>query len=140
VSQTSNQGWVVDASIAVKWFLPADKEPEADEARDIMGALSLRTTTLAFYEVGNALTIKGQMEPQRVAGSLETIALVCGEAVDMTAADHEEAALLTKQHGITFYDASYVAIAKRLGRTVISADRDLLGPGLAVDLKTATLA
>jgi predicted nucleic acid-binding protein len=44
---------------------------------------------------------------------------------------------LVRAHKLTFYDASYVAIANRVGRGVLSADRDLLEPGLAVTLETA---
>jgi len=134
MSGHSGEAWVVDASVAVKWFLPADHEPEADLARGIMGSLPLCTTTLAYYEAGNALTKRGRMKPQQVRECLETIASTCGPPVDMTAVDYEEAATLAGQYKITFYDASYVAIANRLNRTVVSADRDLLDPGLAVDL------
>lgn len=49
-------GWLVDASIALKWFLPLDREPDGDLARMAIGSLAMRTTSLAFYEVGNILT------------------------------------------------------------------------------------
>ncbi len=137
MSKLTNTGLIVDASVAVKWFLPAAREPEAELARGIMGKFPLRTTTLAYYEVGNALTKKGRLTPEMVRECLETITATCGTPVDMTAADHEKAASIADQHSVTFYDASYVAIARRFGRRVVSADRDLLEPGLAVDLATA---
>jgi hypothetical protein len=49
-------GWLVDASIALKWFLPIDREPDGYLARALIGSLAMRTTSLAFYEVGNILT------------------------------------------------------------------------------------
>ncbi len=101
--------WLVDASVALKWFMPRDREPDADLARATIGQLAMRTTSLAVYEIGNILTRKSGWDADRIA--------------------------LT--HNITFYDASYVAIAERTRRRVLSADSDLIRPGLADSLETA---
>ena len=37
----------------------------------------------------------------------------------------------------TFYDASYAAVAQRIGRVLVSADADLLDAGLAQSLAAA---
>lgn len=129
--------WVVDASVAVKWFLPVEREPEGELARRAVGRLTMRTTTLAFYEVGNALVRNSSWDGERVTKALTLLREICGEPLDLTPADHRAAGDLACDHGITFYDASYAAIARRLGRGVLSADGDLTGPGLATDLKTA---
>lgn len=129
--------WVVDASVAVKWFLPVAHEPEGELARRAAGELAMRTTTLAFYEVGNVLGRNSSWDGKRVAKALSVLRELCGEPLDLTPADQDLAAELAFDHGITFYDASYVAIARRFGREVLSADADLLRPGLAANLKTA---
>ena len=62
---------------------------------------------------------------------------ICGSPLALGSDDRRIAAELALSHGLTFYDASYAAIARRLGRRVLSADSDLLDPGLAVGLAAA---
>jgi predicted nucleic acid-binding protein len=133
----STSAWVVDASIAVKWFMPMEGEPEGRLAREAIGLLPMRTTSLAFFEVGNVLTIHSGWGEARVGAALDLLLEICGDPLDLTQEDHRSAAGLAFAHGLTFYDASYVAIARRLGRGVLSAHSDLLGPGLAENLETA---
>jgi predicted nucleic acid-binding protein len=130
--------WVVDASVAAKWFLPVEREPEGDLARDAIGRLPMRTTTLAFYEVGNILsTYSGGWDSDRIGKALDLLLEICGDPLDLAPGDWRVAAELALAHGLSFYDASYVAIARRLGRGVLSADRDLVDPGLAATLEAA---
>lgn len=129
-------GWIVDASVAVKWFKPASIEPDSDLARKAVATLSLKTTSLAYYETGNVLGRAGQT-PGQVASNLGVMSEACGLPLELTPEDFAVCAEIANEHRITFYDASYVAIARRLNRHVLSADSDLLGPGLASDLRTA---
>jgi predicted nucleic acid-binding protein len=129
--------WIVDASVVVKWFLPVEREPEGQLAREAIGQLAMRTTSLAFFEVGNVLTTRSSWTGERVGAALDLLREICGEPLDLTAEDHGATAELARAHNLTFYDASYVAIANRIGRGVLSADGDLLKPGLAMTLETA---
>jgi len=129
--------WIVDASVAVKWFLPVEREPEGLLAREAVGQLAMRTTSLAFFEVGNVLTARSSWTGEKVGAALDLLREICGDPLDLTAEDHGPTAELARAHKLTFYDASYVAIANRIGRGVLSADSDLLEPGLAVTLETA---
>jgi len=133
----AGEAWVVDASVAAKWFLPIDREPDAELAREAIGRLPMRTTSLAFYEVGNILTIHSGWPAEKIGAALDLLLEICGEPLGMLAEDHRAAAELALAHRLTFYDASYVAIARRIGRGVLSADGDLLDPGLAADLGAA---
>jgi len=137
MSRLDHEAWIVDASVALKWFMPPETEPDSEVARQIIGKLPLRTTSLAFYEVGNVLTRLTDFDQGRVTSSLETMLQVCGEPVELEPSDYGTCAEIASTCGITFYDASYVAIARRMGRTVLSADSDLLDPGLARDLNSA---
>jgi len=129
--------WVVDASVAVKWFLPVEREPQGDLARKAVGRLPMRTTSLAVHEVGDVLTLHSGWSAEKVAAALQLLGEICGDPVDLHAEDYPVAAALAHAHGLTFYDASYAAIARRIGRRLLSADSDLIGPGLAVDLSIA---
>jgi len=133
----TTDAWIVDASIAVKWFRPSEIEPDRYLAETLIARSSIRTTTLCVYEVGNALTRKTRDSSEEIARKLRALIRFCGPPIDFSSADYEVITGLVRDHDLTFYDASYAAIAGRLGRQVISADRDLLDPGLAVDLSTA---
>jgi len=137
MSNPGGSGWIVDASVAVKWFLPAEAEPDVALAREAIGRLPMRLTTLTTYEAGNVLTRTGGFPPDLAARGLERLLDICGPAEDLKPEDFLVSAELSREHGITFYDASYSAIAQRLNRRVISADRALLEPGLAVTLGEA---
>ncbi|MGI8439788.1 MAG: type II toxin-antitoxin system VapC family toxin [Thermoleophilaceae bacterium] len=130
-------GWVVDASVALKWFLPVDREPDGALARSAIERLTMVTTALAIHEVGNVLTRRSGWTADQIAAALGLLLEICGEPVDLTVDDHRAAAQLALEHDLTFYDSSYAVIARRVGRKLLSADRDLLDPGLAVDLRGA---
>jgi predicted nucleic acid-binding protein len=131
--------WIVDASVMAKWFPPMEREPEAELAREAIGRLAMRTTSLGFYEVGNILTLHSGWSGDRVGAALDLLLEICGDPLELVPEDHGATADLALTHSLTFYDASYVAIANRMGRGVLSADGDLVEPGLAVALKTALL-
>lgn len=138
VAAATSGAWVVDASVAAKWFLPAEREPEGDLARDAIGRLAMRTTTLGFYEVGNIVSrYSGGWGADQIGKAMDLLSEICGDPLDLEPGDWRAAAELTVTHGLTFYDASYVAIANRIGRRVLSADGDLVDPGLALRLETA---
>lgn len=130
-------GWLVDASVALKWFLPIEREPDGALARAAIGQLTMRTTALAIHEVGNVLTRRSGWTAEQMAAALGLLLEICGEPVDLTLDDHLPTSRLALAHGLTFYDASYAVIARRVGRRLLSADRDLLDPGLASELRVA---
>lgn len=133
----ADQAWVVDASVAVKWFLPLDREPQGELARSAIGRLAMRTTELSMHEVGNVLTRHSGWSAEKIAEALGLLLEICGDPVPLQPEDHAVAADLALTHGLTFYDATYSAIARRTGRLLLSADSDLVDPGLAVDLRAA---
>lgn len=137
VASTAAGAWVVDASVVVKWFLPLEREPQGSLAREAIGRLAMRTTALAVHEVGNVLTRHSGWSAERIAAGLDLLLEICGEPLELRPADHAVAAELSLAHGLSFYDASYAAIARRVDRRLLSADSDLTGPGLAVGLEVA---
>ncbi len=136
-STTADAAWIVDANVALKWFLPVEREPDAALARAAIGTVAMRTTTLAVYEVGNIVMRQAGWGPARVAAALDLLTEICGDPLDFLPEDREPTAQLAQQHKLTFYDASYAAIAQRVGRPLVSADRDLLKAGLAESLAAA---
>jgi predicted nucleic acid-binding protein len=131
--------WVVDASVAVKWFLPVDREPDGELARNTIGHLAMRTTALCVHEVGNVLTIHSGWPAAKIGSALDLLLEICGDPLDLSPGDHRLAAELALAHRLTFYDASYAAIARRVGRQLLSADRELIEAGLASGLRDLQL-
>jgi predicted nucleic acid-binding protein len=130
------EAWLVDASVAAKWFLPVAREPDGELARTAIGRLAMRTTALAMHEVGSVLTIHSGWPAHRIAAALDLLGEICGDPFELRPEDHRVTAELALDHHLTFYDASYAAIARRTGRRLLSADSDLLDARLATSLGT----
>jgi len=97
----------------------------------------MRITGLTLYEIGNLLGRYAGRDAAQVGAALDLLVEICGDPLPLLADDYAATAELAHVHGLTFYDASYVAIANRMGRRVLSADGDLLDPGLAANLEAA---
>lgn len=116
---------VVDASTLLKWALPAADEAWLDEANAIAaaalsGALRLRVPSLWYYEAGNILARK---TPDKAAAALEHLASLLTPWTLASSAETGKLALeLVRRYGVTFYDASYHALAIAIGGALVTAD------------------
>lgn len=94
---------------------------------------TLGALDLTLYEVGNAIGVKqgNRGEASRVIRLIERC---CRDRILAVDPDLLDAALnLAAEHGLTAYDAAYVAAARRLGSTLVSTDlADLVSKGLAI--------
>ena len=116
---------VVDASIAVKWFVP---EELSDAARRLLAAeYELLAPELLWAELGNALWKKHRRREldQRTAGRLlrdfSRVPIEFHQTIRWAGAALE----LAMRHGVTVYDALYLALAAGHGCRVLTADRRL---------------
>src|SRR5215213_2874236 len=117
---------VSDASVAVKWFHEAGEEDFAP-ARALLDAyaeerIALLILDLTTYEVGNAL-LRGSAaaSPDSVATVLEALNDLC-PSVALEEPERRLAADLAAEHGLTFYDAAYAAVARRRGALLATFD------------------
>lgn len=124
---------LADASLWVAVVDPADRYHS--EARAIVRDLGrpLAALDLTLYEIGNAVGLKRGM-PDKARDLSRVVLARCRDRLVRTDADLIDAAMaIVAEHGITAYDAAYVAAARRNGWTLVSADiRDLVSRGLAV--------
>ena len=127
---------VSDASVVVKWFHEAGEE-DVGPARALLDAyaderITLLVLDLTNYEVGNAL-LRGSAaaSPDNVATVLEALGDLCPR-VSLEPVERHLAAELATEHGLTFYDAAYAAVARRRGGLLATSDRALLAAGLGV--------
>jgi predicted nucleic acid-binding protein len=132
---------LVDTSVVVKWF-HEQGEPEVDEARALLeahrtGTEQLLVLDLGAYELGNVLLRPLRMPAPVVTEALAVLRALCGPLVHPRPSWHDAAAVLGKEHGLTFYDASWAAAAQALHCPLVSADRRLLRAHLAVTASDA---
>ena len=119
---------VVDASIVLKWLMP--HEPLAEGALAIRqghieGRQPCACPDLLFYEVANALITKSRVPLEEAATGL---ALVLRDELmryPFEEGDPGFALRLARECRLSLYDAAYVALAKRLGCELVTADRQL---------------
>ncbi len=120
---------VVDTSVLIKWFKTRD-EDLLKEARALLQEvearfLAVHVPALLLYEVGNILLLKTRLGPaglDDVIERLETLPFVVAPpAVPLL----KRAARLGRELALTFYDASFLALAVELDCPCITADRRL---------------
>lgn len=124
---------LIDASVWVAIADPDDRFHEA--AHRLVGEVArpLAALDLTLYEVANAMGPK-RGQPREGRALLKLIEKRCRNHLVAADIDLMESALeLAVEHGLTAYDAAYVAAAQRHGWTLVSADvADLVSKGLAV--------
>jgi predicted nucleic acid-binding protein len=115
---------VPDASVLLKWVLPSG-EPDSRAAlklRDqaVAGRIELIVPPLWLYEVGNTL---GRRHPDIADAALEALELFGLTVCPPSAAWRRRALELMHVYSVTFYDASYHALALIEDAVFVTADR-----------------
>lgn len=104
----------------------------------VRGDVSVAALDLTFYEVVNVVG-RQYRQPDQAQTIARAMLRTCG--ADLIRVDQELAEDVVKvgeQHGLTAYDAAYVAAARRHGWQLVSLDvRDLVSKGLAVTPEAA---
>ncbi len=120
---------VVDTSVLIKWIKTRDEDLVAEAGvllkRIERTPLEVAVPALLLYEVGNILLVKTRLRPADLARAMDQIS-----AFPLVVADPEpdrlrRAARLGRELELTFYDASFVALAEELDCEFVTADRRL---------------
>jgi predicted nucleic acid-binding protein len=123
--------YLVDASV---WVSLVERDsPHREAAASLVRNGGLAALDLTLYEIGNAVGVKQGDATE--AGRIARLLLRCcrDRLLAIDAELLESALRLAAEHGLTAYDAAYVAAAQRNGWTLVSADiADLVSKGLAV--------
>jgi predicted nucleic acid-binding protein len=124
--------WLLDASVLLACE-DTDDAHHAAAQRLLTGPDSLATLDLALYEVTNVAVSawKDHAAARRLCGLIGAIA-ADGGMIRAEPSLLEAAADLALTHGLSAYNAAYVAAAAAAGARLVSCDvRDLVSRGLA---------
>lgn len=135
--------YVLDCSVALKWFVP---EPLSEEAREVLrqhqaGAVTLLAPEIILAEFGHALRKRvssRDLSRQQASEIWNHFLSVEIEAVP-TRSLAQVAFPLALDNMATFYDALYVALAVREECRVLTADERMVNAFASLD-RTASLA
>lgn len=118
---------VVDASVAVKWFV--SEEDGVDTAAALLdaqadGEARLVAPSLVAHELMNVLG-RGRRGDARLAEAMDTF---FDTGIALVAPDRRLIALAcghVERHGVSTFDSAYSALAEALGCELSTADRGL---------------
>ena len=124
--------FVIDASVAAKWFLPPSGEPLAVEALRLLagyadGRFRFAVPDLFWAECGNILwkaVRQGRWSrsvAEKAIGALKDRSFPTTSSLDLL----EEAFSIAATFDRTVYDSLYVALAIRLKADMVTADERL---------------
>lgn len=127
-----NESYVLDASVAGKWFLPKAGEPLVEEALEILegytsGQITLLVPDLFWPEFGNILwkAVRGErisrQSAEEALSMLADIALPTASSLPLLS----NALGMAVTFGRTVYDCIYVALALARNLPLITADERL---------------
>ena len=122
-----SQNLVIDASIAVKWFVPEQDSEDALRLRDqhVQGRLTLFAPALLLYEVANALRHRSDVTKADLESDIEALFLLDITLMAPSSKSVAKAALKARRHDITVYDAVYLELAQDIGCQLVTADDEL---------------
>lgn len=118
---------VLDASIIIKWF-QQEREEQLEEAeilwkKHLNQDININVPSILYYELYNHLSRNPKTDITSVMGFIRES--------DLIETNLDEGLILAtvafvRKYYISFYDASYIALAYELGCDLITADKKLV--------------
>jgi predicted nucleic acid-binding protein len=116
---------VLDASVAVAWYLPETFAPQARrwQQRLLAGEAQLVVPTLHFWEVANVLRTRERQGELDAGLAQEIYDLHLGAPLEVVEPDRRAVLRTALDYQATAYDALYIALATELGAPLLTAER-----------------
>lgn len=127
--------FVIDASVTLCWAFDDEAHPIAALAFELMRTESAIAPSLWWFEVRNALIVaerRGRLAMADTTIFLRELGRL-GVVIDH-APDEATVLVLARQHRLTVYDASYLALAQRESAPLATLDTDLRLAAKALDI------
>lgn len=138
-TDTSDEGVVVDASVAMAWCLKDERSAYAAGVFERVRLEGLVVPALWTVEVTNALYVnerRGRLTADDIAEFLAVLEEV-PLTLDVLAVPSGVGRVLnlSRHHGLTAYDASYLDVALRLGLPLATTDGPLTAAAAQVGVR-----
>lgn len=135
-----NSKVVIDTSIIVKW-LNKNNEKNIDKADKIMedalrGGVELLAPELAKYELGNVLLKGKQLVPREAYISLSTVYSLPINFITESEDLSKETYNLAFNLRITYYDATFISLAKQYNATLLTDNVKHQGKSAKIKVKS----
>jgi predicted nucleic acid-binding protein len=120
---------VVDASMAMAWCFEDESTPTTDQVLDRLAVTGAVVPTLWWFEVANVLVVaerRGRITESAVIRFLELLGQLPIRD-DEAPTDAHTLIATGRRHGLSAYDAAYLALAERLGAPLATLDARLIG-------------
>jgi predicted nucleic acid-binding protein len=132
--------FVVDASIALSWYLPGETSATSEAAFARLRDTDAIAPILWWFEIRNTLVVSERRKRITPAQTIQILTRL-GELplrLDVTP-DSAVVMALARDHGLTVYDAAYLELAVRLVIPLATLDRALAdaAPAAGIELLTA---
>lgn len=128
--------FVVDCSVAARWFLADGATPYSDAVFDLLEDRPVVAPSLLWPEFANVfleLSRQRKLPHAMAQGAVQRFGAL-GIMPDTHLAAPERLFLLGDEYGISAYDASYLELALRLGCPLASCDEGLKHAALRAGL------
>jgi predicted nucleic acid-binding protein len=131
----------LDASLALQWFL--EDETDRTYGLRILESLSEKRAlvpTLWFYEVGNALLMaqrRKRVSLDAMDGFLTRLIALPIDEAQQSPEDVLRLPALANMHGLTVYDAAYLALSLRLDLPLATSDTALHRAAASANIRIA---
>lgn len=129
--------FVVDASIVAAWLLPDESNELAEKARLAMSSEDALAPDLLLHEIRNILVMSERRNRVTADGAanllvrLRRVPLIIAEMKDDLGILQ-----LAREHRLSGYDATYLALAVAQDTALVTLDRKLDAAARVVGLKT----
>ncbi|PYB71726.1 type II toxin-antitoxin system VapC family toxin [Rhizobium wuzhouense] len=118
--------FVLDASIAVSWFLRDEDSSVGDRLLSTLESTSALVPSLFWFEMRNVLVIAERRGRLALGESTRCLEQLRGLPIEDFGSGLDDAILrLARTRGISAYDVSYLALAKQQSLPLATTDRQL---------------
>lgn len=116
--------FVLDASISAVWALADEASPIADRAAELLKNDYAFVPSLWWYEVRNLLVVNERRQRMTIHDTHVFLELLSSYPIRTDVIEDEELTLrLARDRQLSFYDAAYLALAKRRQIPIATLDR-----------------
>ncbi len=130
---------VLDASLALQWFL--EDEANRKYSLAVLESLSEKRALvplLWFYEVGNGLLMacrRKRITLDQIDGFLWRLKALPIDAAPQTASEILALPAIANAHGLTNYDAAYLALARQFNLPLATTDASLRRAAVSAEVR-----